>query len=106
MMTQQVSEVRPVPHVQTETIPASLTYEEEFAFSIKMLVSMTDVWIDVHLPVAPVYVSEEDGEECIIYKESDMIYGKPYVVKWMGEMIALVRTKDGVDILEPDPSEK
>ena len=51
----------------------------------------------------PVHVSVEDGDECIIYKESDMVYGRPYVVEWMEGPVALVRTRDGIDILEPDP---
>ncbi|MDA7940980.1 MAG: hypothetical protein MPJ06_01250 [Nitrosopumilus sp.] len=52
---------------------------------------------------SPVHVSVEDGDECIIYKESEMAYGRPYVVEWMGGPVALVRTRGGVDILEPDP---
>ena len=55
------------------------------------------------LPPSPVHVSVEDGDECIIYKESDMVYGRPYVVEWMGGPVALVRTEHGVDILEPEP---
>ena len=55
------------------------------------------------IPPSPVHVSVEDDDECIIYKESDMVYGRPYVVEWMGGPVALVRTEHGVDILEPDP---
>lgn len=54
-------------------------------------------------PPSPVYVSVETGDECIIYKESNMVHGRPYVVEWLGRPVALVRTKNGVDILEPDP---
>lgn len=39
-------------------------------------------------PPSPVYVSVETGNECIIYKESNMVHGRPYVVEWLGRPVA------------------
>jgi len=60
----------------------------------------------IRLPLDPVYVEDDGGSEILRYREADMVEGKLYKIRWYGERYAVLRSKDGVEILKFYPDEK
>ena len=63
-------------------------------------VSASQATCAIRLPLCPVRVEADGGEETLRYRAADMVEGRLYRVTWYGERYALRRSGDGVEILK------